>query len=150
MTPKPARILPRATLRLAAVVALAVTLLSLIGMGLQYRLVAGQMMQAQTALLAADLDGFAALYDQRRIIALRQAIEYRAAAATQGELLLLQDRSGTLLAGTQANWPNGLPVLGEGFFAEKTQIFQHALARCCPRLAGGVPVVGGPVPGPGG
>ncbi|MFT7060277.1 MAG: signal transduction histidine kinase [Pseudorhodobacter sp.] len=129
MTPKPARILPRATLRLAAVVALAVTLLSLIGMGLQYRLVAGQMMQAQTALLAADLDGFAALYDQRRIIALRQAIEYRAAAATQGELLLLQDRSGTLLAGTQANWPNGLPVLGEGFFAEKTQIFQQDSTR---------------------
>ena len=79
----------RATLRLAALMALAVTLLSLGAMMLQYRLVEARMMQAQQALLTADLGGFAALYDQRRIIALRQAIEYRAAAATGDEMLLL-------------------------------------------------------------
>ena len=61
----------RATLRLAAVVAAAVTLLSLAGMALQYRLVEARLMEAQRALLPADLDGLAALYDQRRIIALR-------------------------------------------------------------------------------
>jgi signal transduction histidine kinase len=117
------RPLARATFRLAAVVALTVTALSLVGMGLQYRLVENRLRVAQTALLAADLDGLGALYDQRRIIALRQAIDYRAAAATGDEMLLLQDRNGTVLAGTRADWPAGLPVLGEGFTADSTQIF---------------------------
>ena len=80
----------RATFRLAAVVALAVTVLSLLGMGLQYRLVEVRLMAGASALLAADLDGLSALYAQRRIIALRQAIAYR--AATVGEMLVLQDR----------------------------------------------------------
>lgn len=116
----------RATFRLAAVVALAVTLLSLAGMMLQYRLVEARLTQAQTALLAADLDGFAALYDQRRIIALRQAIEYRAAAATGGEMLLLQDRAGGVLAGTRPDWPDALPILGEGFSPDDAQVFTDA------------------------
>ncbi|RUS60723.1 sensor histidine kinase [Pseudorhodobacter sp. E13] len=115
--------LARATLRLAAIVALTVTLLSLLGMGLQYRLVAARLMQAQTSLLAADLDGFGALYDQRRIIALRQAIDYRAAAATGDEMLLLQDRGGTVLAGTRPDWPATLPALGDDFTADKAQVF---------------------------
>lgn len=123
------RPLPRATLRLAAIVALTVTLLSLLGMTLQYRLVAARMMQAQTDLLAADLDGFGALYEQRRIIALRQAIEYRAAAGNPGEMLLLQDRSGTVLAGTRPAWPGGLPVLGQGFAADETQVFTEGGQR---------------------
>lgn len=129
MSHRPRPALPRATLRIAAIVALTVTLLSLLGMVLQYRLVAARMMQAQTALLAADLDGFGALYEQRRIIALRQAIEYRAAAENPGEMLLLQDRSGRVLAGTQPDWPQGLPVLGHGFAADQTQIFSDATQR---------------------
>ncbi|MDN5788094.1 HAMP domain-containing sensor histidine kinase [Pseudorhodobacter sp.] len=116
----------RATLRLAAVVALTVTLLSLLGMVLQYRLVERRLMQAQTALLAADLDGFAALYDQRRIIALRQAIDYRAAAATGDEMLLLQDRDGRVLAGTRQDWPATLPAIGEDFSADQAQVFRDA------------------------
>lgn len=119
----------RATFRLAAVVALTVTFLSLLGMGLQYRLVENRLMQAQTALLAADLDGFGALYDQRRIIALRQAIDYRAAAATGDEMLLLQDRGGTILAGTHPDWPQSLPVLGDGFSADAAQVFDEAGQR---------------------
>ena len=126
-----------ATFRLAATVALAVTFLSLIGMGLQYKLVEARLMQAQTSLLAADLDGFAALYDQRRIIALRQAIEYRAAATTTtngaatsaGEMLLLQDRNGVILAGTRPDWPQGLPLLGDGFSTEAAQIFSDSGER---------------------
>ena len=98
--------------------ALAVTLLSLGAMMLQYRLVETRMMEAQQALLTADLGGFAALYDQRRIIALRQAIEYRAAAATGDEMLLLQDRNGTVLAGTLKEWPVGLAPVGAAFAAE--------------------------------
>ena len=85
--------------------ALAVAVLSLGAMGLQYRLVKARMMEAQQSLLSADMDGFAALYDQRRIIALRQAIDYRAAAATGETMLLLLDRNGTVLAGTVPGWP---------------------------------------------
>ncbi len=94
--------------------ALAVTLLSLIGMVVQYRLVEDRLMAQARALLTADLDGFAALYEQRRIIALRQAIEYRAAAATGEEMLVLADRRGVVLAGTHAVWP-ALQATGDGF-----------------------------------
>lgn len=107
----------RVTWRLAAFMALAVMALSLGAMALQYRLVEDRLMGQARALLAADLDGLAALYEQRRIIALRQAIEYRAAAATGGEMLVLADRKGGVLAGTRAEWPV-LPVSGDGFAVE--------------------------------
>ena len=119
----------RATLRLAAWMALAVTVLSMAGMGVQYRLVEGRMMAAQVALLSADLDGFAALYDQRRIIALRQAIEYREAATTGEEILLLLDRGGRVLAGTRQNWPAGLTLAGDGFAVEPAAEFAEGGTR---------------------
>ncbi|TAG13820.1 MAG: hypothetical protein EAZ40_14565, partial [Rhodobacterales bacterium] len=124
--------------------ALAVTLLSLGAMGLQYRLVAARLMQAQERLLSADLDGFAALYDQRRIIALRQAIDYRVAAATGEEMLLLLDRNGTVLAGTVAGWPPGLTTEGAGFAVDPARVFTDgpqrwlAVAR---ELPGGFPLL---------
>lgn len=80
---------------------LAVTTLALGAMALQYRLVEARMMEAQRDLLSADLDGYAAFYDQRRIIALRQAIDYRTAATSGEEMLLLLDRAGKVLAGTK-------------------------------------------------
>lgn len=141
-TAKP--IAARATLRLAAAMALAVTLLSLGAMALQYRLVETRLMAAQRSLLAADLDGFAALYDQRRIIALRQAIDYRAAAATGGEMLLLMDRSGQTLAGTRKDWPANLAPAGEGFTSDGATEFTEgpnrwlAVARDLP---GGFPLL---------
>lgn len=134
----------RATLRLAAAMALAVTALSLGAMALQYRLVEARLMEAQHSLLSADLDGFAALYDQRRIIALRQAIDYRAAAATGEEMLLLMDRSGGVLAGTRTGWPAGLTAEGEGFAVEPARAFTEggtrwlAVAR---ELPGGFPLL---------
>lgn len=134
----------RATLRLAAAMALAIAVLALLAMGLQYRLVETRLMDASRALLAADLDGFAALYEQRRIIALRQAIEYRAAAQTGGEMLLLQDRKGSVLAVTEAQWPAGLARTGAGFDLEGAEIFAHggerwlAVARDLP---GGFPLL---------
>ncbi len=134
----------RATLRLAALMALAVTVLSLGAMALQYRLVETRMMAAQRSLLTADLDGFAALYDQRRIIALRQAIDYRAAAATGEEMLLLMDRNGTVLAGTRPGWPNGLAPEGEGFAIDGAVEFQDGGARwlaVARELPGGFPLL---------
>ena len=134
----------RATLRLAALMALAVTLLSLGAMVLQYRLVENRMMEAQRDLLTADLGGFAALYDQRRIIALRQAIEYRAAAATGEEMLLLQDRNGTVLAGTLTEWPKGLAPDGDGFAIDGAAEFDETDTRwlaAARELPGGFPLL---------
>jgi signal transduction histidine kinase len=109
--------------------ALAVTILSLGAMALQYRLVETRLMAAQRMLLTADLDGFAALYDQRRIIALRQAIDYRAAAATGEEMLLLLDRQGEVLAGTRDGWPEGLAAAGEGFVVDGAVVFAEGGTR---------------------
>jgi signal transduction histidine kinase len=124
--------------------ALAVTVLSMAGMVLQYRLVEARMMNAQRELLTADLGGFAALYDQRRIIALRQAIDYRAAAATGDEMLLLMDREGRVLAGTREGWPAGLQAEGDSFAVEPAREFTEggmrwlAVARDLP---GGFPLL---------
>lgn len=134
----------RATLRLAALMALAVAVLSLGAMALQYRLVAARLMEAQQSLLSADLDGFAALYDQRRIIALRQAIDYRAAATTGDEMLLLMDRSGGVLAGTRAGWPAGLTAEGEGFSVDPARVFTEGATRwlvVARELPGGFPLL---------
>ncbi|MFN3973614.1 MAG: hypothetical protein ACK4L4_20170, partial [Gemmobacter sp.] len=116
---------PRATIRLAALVAGSVIVLSLAGMALHYRLVAERLMESQHILLAAELEGFGALYDQRRIIALREAIDYRTASATGHEMLLLQDRSGGRLAGTRADWPTALPPLGKGFGLSAARVFNE-------------------------
>jgi signal transduction histidine kinase len=134
----------RATLRLAALMALAVTLLSLGAMALQYRLVQSRLMIAQQSLLAADLDGLAALYDQRRIIALRQAIDYRATAATGDEMLLLMDRNGTVLAGTRKDWPSTLAPAGSSFTNENAVTFTEGQTRwlaVARDLPGGFPLL---------
>jgi len=134
----------RATLRLAALMALAVTVLSLAAMALQYRLVEIRLMAAQQTLLTADLNGLAALYDQRRIIALRQAIDYRATAATGEEMLLLMDRDGQPLAGTRQDWPATLAPAGEDFTSDGAVEFSEgntrwlAVARTLP---GGFPLL---------
>jgi signal transduction histidine kinase len=136
--------LPRATLRLAALVALSVTVLSLAGMAVQYRLVAERLRAGQVTLLTADLDGLGALYDQRRIIALRQAMEYRAAAGGAGEIYLLLDRQGGVLAGNLPAWPAGLPKLGQGFSPEAAQVFTLDGARylgVARDLPGGFPLL---------
>lgn len=134
----------RATLGLAALMALAVTVLSLVAMGLQYRLVETRLMQAQHTLLSADLDGLAALYDQRRIIALRQAIDYRAIAATGEDMLVLLDRNGVVLAGTAEAWPQGLVTEGASFAVEPAREFFDGDRRwlvVARELPGGFPLL---------
>lgn len=110
----------RATWRLALVMATAVAALAMLAMVLQYRLVENRLMEAQRSLLAADLDGIAALYDQRRIIAVREAIALRAEAGG-AEMALLMDRKGEVLAGTLPGWPEGLVRQGDGFTIDPAQ-----------------------------
>lgn len=133
-----------ATFRLAALVALTVAALSLLGMALQYRLVAARLHDQAERLLAADLGGLAALYDQRRIIALRQAIDYRVEASPGGEMLLLMDRQGQVLAGTRKAWPEGLSPLDAGFAPEPAVEFEDSGTRwlgVARELPGGFPLL---------
>ncbi len=97
--------------RIAAGIALAVFLVSALALGAQYLLVKRDLLARQQALVQADLDGFSALYDQRRVIAVRQAIEFRKLAGTDA-LLVLLDRDGAVLAAT-GDWPD-LAVPDEG------------------------------------
>lgn len=141
---RPRPLAARATLRLALLMAAAVAALSLLAMGLQYRLVEMRMTEAARATLTADLGGFAALYEQRRIIALRQAIEYRAAARSGAEMLLLLDRKGNVLAGTDDHWPEGLATEGAGFTVDPAQEFARDGTRwlgVARELPGGFPLL---------
>lgn len=148
MTSAPAEHRPlraRATLRLAAGMALAVALLAILAMALQYRLVSDRLDAAQRTLLASDMDGLAALYEQRRIIALREAIEFRAAAGG-GEMLLLMDRNGGVLAGTLDAWPPGLAAEGKGFTVDPAQEIALGDTRylvAARELPGGFPLLVG-------
>lgn len=135
----------RATLRLAAGMALAVALVSVLAMVLGYRLVETRLTEAQRALLSSDMDSLAALYEQRRIIALREAIDFRAAAGGQ-EMSLLMDRNGNVLAGTLPAWPEGLTAEGKSFTVDPAQEFARdgnrwlVVAR---ELPGGFPLLVG-------
>ncbi len=136
----------RATLRLAAIMAAGAALLSLLAMGLQYRLVDLRLTEAQRTLLSADLDGLAALYAQRRIIALREAIDYRAATSGGEELFLLLDRDGQVLAGTLPGWPDGLDAQGSGFTvdpAREVKVNGQRWLMVARELPGGFPLLVG-------
>ena len=99
----------KASLRLALGLSGLLIAFSLGAMALQYRATAQELERRERSLLAADLAGLAALYDQRRIIALRQAMEYRSAAGPEaGMLYLLEGKDGARLAGNIEAWPEGL------------------------------------------
>lgn len=126
LTPPAERLRPArsASLRMTLGVAAAIVLLSLGAMGLQYRVTAASLATRQAELLAADLAAFAAIYDQRRIPALREAIEFRAEATPPGSALyLLQDRNGTVLGGNARRWPAGVTATGEGFAPDPQQSY---------------------------
>ena len=101
-----------AALRLTLAVAGGIIALSLLAMAVQYRTTAAALHEQQRGVLAADVAAFAAFYDQRRIIALREAIEYRAATTPpETALFLLQGKAGEVLAGNIGRWPDDLPAL---------------------------------------
>lgn len=101
--------------RLTALIAGAILLVVLAGFAAQYVLVKRDLQSRQRALVEAELQGFAALYDQRRVIAVRQAIEYRLLRAAPGSVLLaLRDRNGGLLAGNVETLPDDFTIPPEG------------------------------------
>ena len=101
--------------KLTAGIALAILVICVAGLGAQYMLVRRDLDQRQRALVAADMDGLSALYDQRRIPAVRQAIEFRKLSEPgDGPYLALMDRTGTVLAATHGGWPEGVAIPPEG------------------------------------
>lgn len=101
--------------RLTAVIAASVLAISGLGFAVQYQLVKRDLAERQRQLVEDDLAAFAALYDQRRIIAVRQAIVYYGMAQPQGSVLLaLKDRSGNMLAGDEGAWLMQVPLPPEG------------------------------------
>ena len=105
-----------ASLRVTLAIAAGIILISLSAMGLQYQLTARALAARQAELLESDLEAFAANYQQRRIPALRQAIDFRSETMLPDEAIyLLQDRDGVTLAGNIGGWPVGIAPKGERF-----------------------------------
>ena len=73
------------------------------------------------AILTADMDGFSTLYEQRRIVSLRQAIELRSLSDGGDMVLFLQDRNGVKLAGTLPDWPSDIAPVGTDFEPDQVQ-----------------------------
>lgn len=117
---------PSASLRVTLAIAAGIILVSLSAMGLQYRVTARALEARQAELLRADLDAFAATYQQRRIPALRQAIDFRSrSSAPQVALYLLQDRAGVKLAGNIGGWPVDIAPQGARF--DPAPVLRYAL-----------------------
>lgn len=101
--------------RLTAVIAVAVLTVSVLGFAVQYQLIERDLAARQEQMVEDDLAAFAALYDQRRIIAVRQAIVYyNLLRPGEALLLALRDRTGTMLAGTEGEWIVNVPLPPEG------------------------------------
>ncbi|MGY3439408.1 MULTISPECIES: ATP-binding protein [unclassified Marinovum] len=144
---RPVRLARSASLRLTLAIAGLILFMALLAMAVQYRTAAGALERQQRDLLHADIDSFAELYDQRRIPALRQAIEDRAAQTPQGQALyLLQDRNGQTLAGNLNDWPEDLPAMAGGVTEAAPRLFSlpggpaeyNGVARVLP---GGFPLL---------
>lgn len=128
------------SLRQTALIAATILSVTLLGFGAQYVLIKRDLENRQNALVEAELQGFAALYDQRRIVAVRQAIEYRLLRGeSQNVVLSLRDRNGTVLAGNIDSIP---PVFSRPSEGSATQLMSFEAA--------GIPYLGGVQTLPGG
>lgn len=102
-----------AFVRLTAVLGLAFFVATGAILTIVYFLVAAHLEERMRTLVASDLTGLADLYAQRRLPALREAIETRLARdATTDAVYLLLDKSGGKLVGNLKAWPADLPADG--------------------------------------
>ncbi len=117
-----------ASLRLTVTIAGAMALLSIFGLWFQYVQVTRAFDAQQVQTLQADLEGYSALYEQRRIPALRQAMEFRAQTQTGYErIYLLLDKQHAPLAGNIPTWPANVQTSATGFQADPLQRFSYDL-----------------------
>ena len=105
--------------------AVLISVISLLGLGVQYVQVRAEFDRSLLAELQTDLDGYSAIYEQRRIISVRQAMEFRAQLQPGlDRVFLLQDKKKQFLAGNIAHWPNGLIANAGGFGTRQTTQFK--------------------------
>ncbi len=98
-----------AFLRLTAGLGLAFFLSTLAILAIVYSLIASHLDERMRTLVASDLTGLADLYAQRRLPALREAIETRLARDDiLDAVYLLLDRDGKTLVGNVPSWPAAL------------------------------------------
>ncbi|PJE29694.1 Signal transduction histidine kinase [Pseudooceanicola antarcticus] len=117
-----------ASLRVTLGIAAGIIVISLSAMGLQYQLTARALAARQAELLETDLEAFAANYQQRRIPALRQAIDFRSETMVPDEAIyLLQDREGVKLAGNIDGWPLGIAPEGARFAPDPVLVYHLPL-----------------------
>ncbi len=99
-----------AAFRSLVVVVLLPLALAVIGVLVLQTQLQARLSHATETRLNAEVQGFEALYDQRRIVALRQAIEFRSLRGDPaGSVYLLIDRKGAALAGSLPRWPEAIP-----------------------------------------
>lgn len=136
------------TLRLTLMFGAAATILGgLVGL-LAYRTVSEDLRSRQIAQVRADFTGFAELYEQRRIIALRQTIARRTEAPEQMILLLL-GKDGVPLAGNVRGWPATVEAVDapfediavEGFRFASHDGTPHRYLGLARNLPGGFPLL---------
>ena len=117
-----------ASLRLTLLVACAVAAVSLVGLVIVYDQLRQTLFERTEERLNAELSGYSALYDQRRIIAVRQAMEYRQSSDPGfGVVYLLLDKQEQYLGGNLQEWPALVSALADGFAQNPQDIRTLAL-----------------------
>ena len=102
-----------AALRAGVMVAMLPLILAVIGVVVVQTHLRDRLVLDTQARLQGELTNIAALYDQRRVPAVRQAIEFRTIQGQDGDggkstVYLLLDRDARVLAGNVGNWPAGI------------------------------------------
>ncbi len=113
--------------RSALLIAVLPLALALVGVLIAQRQLQDRLQTEAEARLTAELRNIEALYAQRRVIAVRQAMEFRSLQdADDGGLYLLQQRDGTWLSGNLTDWPGTVDRSDEGFGPAPYQILRLA------------------------
>lgn len=109
--------------RSAALVAIVPIAFAVAGVAVVQDQLRARLMAETEARLNAEMQGYAALYDQRRVPAVRQAMEFRALEGDPGgSRFLLTDRKGAVLAGNLPAWPEAVDPGAEAGAAQVQEV----------------------------
>lgn len=119
-----------ATGRSVALVALLPVLLAVLGVRVVQNRLQARLLDEAATRLAAEVSNFEALYDQRRVIAVRQAMEFRGLQdGSTGQVYLLEDRNGVILGGNLTAWPEMVARQTDGFAPAEPQLVSLMVAK---------------------
>lgn len=137
------------TFRLASAIFVGFTFLIAAAFAVQYTNTNAILEQRQATVLKTEFDALASLYQQRRIVAVRQALELRSISTPPNDqIFLLQDRNGIKLAGNIDSWPQSL-IPQDGLFKDATPTTYRPIEQASEfdvlaiNLPGGFPILFG-------